>query len=91
MLRLLYKKSGKISTKRRGGLIIRHGRIIRILRYVNFKGTCSYNHGIPTPLPITGKVVMETRKRKGLKEGLPARRTISTALAVTVVEILRGD
>ena len=35
MLRLLYyryKKSGKISTKKGGGLIIRHGRIIRILR-----------------------------------------------------------
>ena len=37
MLRLLYyryKKSGKISTKRGGGLIIRHGHIIRILRYI---------------------------------------------------------
>ena len=36
MLRILYylcKKSGKISTKKGGGLIIRHGRIIRILRY----------------------------------------------------------
>ena len=33
MLRLLYyhyKKSGKISTKKGGGLIIRHGRIIRM-------------------------------------------------------------
>ena len=37
MLHLLYyryKKSGKISTKKGGGLIIRHGRIIRILRYM---------------------------------------------------------
>ena len=33
MLSLFYKKSGKISTKKGGGLIIRHGRIIRILRY----------------------------------------------------------
>ena len=36
MLRLLYyryKKSGKIRTKKGGGLIIRHGRIIRILRH----------------------------------------------------------
>ena len=39
MLRLLYyryKKSGKISTKKGGGLIIRHGRILRILRYNAF-------------------------------------------------------
>ena len=38
MLRLLYyryKKSGKISTKKGGGVIIRHGRIIRILWYTN--------------------------------------------------------
>ena len=37
MLRLLYylyKKSVKISTKKGCGLIIRHGRIIRILRYI---------------------------------------------------------
>ena len=33
MLRLLYKKTGKISTKKGGGRLIRHGRIIRILRY----------------------------------------------------------
>ena len=32
---LLCKKLGKISTKKGGGLIIRHGRIIRILRYMS--------------------------------------------------------
>ena len=39
MLRLLYyhyKKSGKISTKKGGGLIICHGRIIRILQYTKY-------------------------------------------------------
>ena len=37
MLRILYylcTKSGKISAKKGGGLILRHGRIIRILRYI---------------------------------------------------------
>ena len=48
MLRILYylcKKSGKISTKKGGGLIIRHGHIIRILRYVYIGPTCpKYSH-----------------------------------------------
>ena len=34
MLRILYYLCKKFSTKKGGGLIIRHGRIIRILRYV---------------------------------------------------------
>ena len=45
MLRLLYyryKKTGKISTKKGGGRLIRHGRIIHILRY-------TYNDTIDTP------------------------------------------
>ena len=36
MLRVLYylcKKSGKISAKNGGGLILHHGRILRIVRY----------------------------------------------------------
>ena len=44
MLSLLYyryKKSGKISRKKGGGLIIRHGRIIRILRYI-YNYICVY-------------------------------------------------
>ena len=52
MLRLLYylyKKSGKISTKKGGGLIIRHGRIIRILRYchvsLHVEVTYVYDYG----------------------------------------------
>ena len=37
MLRILYylcTKSGKISAKKGGGLTLRHGRTLRILRYI---------------------------------------------------------
>ena len=47
MLRLLYyryKKSGKISTKKGGGLIIRHGRIIHILRYMSISASKAILH-----------------------------------------------
>ena len=46
MLRLLYyryKKLGKISTRKGGGLIIRHGRIIRILRYILNNGQLHFD------------------------------------------------
>ena len=45
MLRILYylcKKSGKISTKKGGGLIMRHGRIIHILRYCRAVVVCRH-------------------------------------------------
>ena len=34
MLRILCTKSGKISAKKGGGLTLRHGRTLRILRYI---------------------------------------------------------
>ena len=46
-----YKKSGKISTKKGGGLIIRHGRIIRILRYRRRRQLCTLDC-ILTGFPI---------------------------------------
>ena len=53
MLRILYylcKKLGKISTKKGGGLILRHGRILHILRYTRIHThKCTHAHRMPHP------------------------------------------